>query len=277
MSIRAMGQATVTMQQLQMQMDMVAHNLANSQTTGYKQSQTEFQSILFQHITNQSDPENARGRVTPDGIRVGTGAKLGAINNDLSIGAMKTTDRGLDTMLLNKNHFYNIQVQENGEAVVRYTRDGSFYLSPMNNGTEMMLVTVDGNPVLGENGTIRFGANFDSIDIRENGAVVLTYGNQSQTVGQLAISNAIRPRVLESTGDNFYKMPDLEALGYTFDEIIEAVPAAGNILRSGVLEMSNVSMQDQMVQLIGAQRSYQLNARTITMADQMQGLINQIR
>src|SRR5690625_1518720 len=112
MSIRALGQAAVTMNQLQQQIDMIGHNLANSQTTGYKSRQAEFSSLLFQQINNLSDPENARGRRTPDGIRLGTGARLGAINSDLSLGAIKTTDRDLDVVLLNKNHYFQIQVEE---------------------------------------------------------------------------------------------------------------------------------------------------------------------
>ena len=103
MSLRTMSQAAVTMNQLQNQIDMIGHNLANSQTTGYKTRQAEFSSLLSQQITNMTDPENARGRITPDGIRIGTGARLGSINNNLSLGAIKNTDRALDTLLLNKN------------------------------------------------------------------------------------------------------------------------------------------------------------------------------
>lgn len=277
MSLRAMGQATLTMNQLQQQMDMIANNLANVDTSGYKSKQTEFQSILFQQMNNLTDPENARGRITPDGIRAGTGAKLGAINSNLTIGQMKTTDRALDTMLLNEKHFYHVGLVENGENVVRYSRDGAFYLSPINNGEQVRLVNQDGNPVLGANGPLEFASNFDEIQIRDNGNIVLRFGEQEQIVGTLAISNVDRPRVLESVGENLFRMPNLDQLGLTFDEIIQAVPADGQLVRSGVLEMSNVSLQDEMVQLIGAQRSYQLNARTITMADQMQGLVNQLR
>lgn len=275
MSLRMMGQATVTMNQLQQKMDMIGHNLANSQTVGYKSRQAEFSSLLFQQINNLSDPENARNRVTSDGIRVGTGARLGAINSNLSIGSIQTTERDLDAVLLDEKHYFQIEVEEIGEQQIRYTRDGSFYLQPV--GDEVVLVTKDGHPVLGVDGPIQFANNFDSIQIGDDGSINVKRGNETDIVGTLAVAEVIRPRVLETTGDNLFRLPDLAALGYEFAEIIQAPAANTRLIHSGALEMSNVDLGEQMTQLINAQRSYQFNARTITMADQMQGLINQVR
>lgn len=276
MSIRAMGQAAVTMNQLQKQLDIIGHNLANSQTAGYKSRQAEFSSLLFQQMNNLTDPENARGRVTPDGIRVGTGARLGAINNQLGIGAVQTTNRDLDTMLLNEYDFFQVEVMENGANEIRYTRDGAFYLNPVND-TEVMLVTRDGHPVIGTNGPIQFNRNFDGIDINEDGTIVVKRGADTEVVGTLNVVRIDRPRILEAAGDNYFRLPDLDALGYNFGDIVNAIPVGERIIQSKALEMSNVSIQDEMTRLITAQRSYQFNARTITMADQMQGLINQLR
>lgn len=276
MSIRAMGQAATTMNQLQKQMDIIGHNLANSQTAGYKSRQAEFSSLLFQQINNLTDPANAQGRVTPDGIRVGTGARLGAVHQKLSLGAVQTTDRELDTMLLNEHDFFQVLVQENGAEEIRYTRDGAFYLTPVNEN-EVMLVTRDGHPVYGTNGPIQFNRNFDSIYITENGSVVVTRGGQNETVGTLAIVRIERSRLLEAVGDNLFRFPNLNELGYNLADLVVAAPQTERLIQNQALEMSNVSIQDQMTQLITAQRSYQFNARTITMADQMQGLINQLR
>lgn len=74
MSLRILGQAYSTMNQLQQKLDVVSHNIANSDTFGYKNRKAEFSSLLFQQINNMTDPRNAEGRVTPDGIRVGSGA-----------------------------------------------------------------------------------------------------------------------------------------------------------------------------------------------------------
>src|SRR5690625_272692 len=278
MSLRAMGQASVTMNNLQKQIDTISHNLANLQTPGYKQRQAEFSALLTQHIANMTHPENARGRMTPDGIRLGTGARLGVINNKLVIGSMQRTDRSLDAALKNEHHFFQVSVIENGEEQIRYTRDGSFYVQPVNDGAQLVLVTKDGHPVQGVNGPIQFDANnIDDIFIGDGGEITVRRGDVQEIVGQLAIVEIERSRILQSTGDNFFQLPDLEALGLNMADIVQNVPVGDAVLDSGVLEMSNVRMEEQMTQLMNAQRSYQFNSRTISMMDQMQVLINQVR
>lgn len=277
MSLRIMGQAATTMNQLQKKLDVIGHNLANSETNGYKTRTTEFGALLFQQINNLNDPENARGRITPDGIRVGTGARLGAINNNLAIGAMKTTGRELDTMLLDERHYFQYRIQENGVDEIRYTRDGAFYLSPIGNGETVELVTSEGYPIYGTNGPIQFQSDFDAIHINERGDIILTINAEESTVATLAIAEITRPRILEATGENGFRLPDLAALGYNFNDIVRAPANDTHLVQNQVLEMSNVAIQDEMTQLIIAQRSYQMNARSITTADQMQGLINQLR
>ncbi|WP_284138968.1 MULTISPECIES: flagellar hook-basal body protein [unclassified Virgibacillus] len=274
---RAMIQAAVTMNQLQSKLDLIGNNMANSQTTGYKNRQADFSSLLFQQIDNLKNPPFEAGRLTPDGVRVGAGARLGSINIDLSPGAIQETGRELDVALLEKNHLFQIQVTENGVQETRYTRDGSFYLSPDATNQTVMLVTKDGNPVLGQNGPIVIPTGFDEISIESNGAVLVRRGNQMEAVGNLSMVQAIRPRVLEATGDNNFRLPDLDALNYTLGEILQEVGPNTASVKSGVLESSNVNMAEQMTDLISTQRSYQFNARTISMSDQMLGLINQLR
>lgn len=278
MSLRMMGQAATTMNQLQKKLDVIAHNLANLNTQGYKTRKAEFQSLLKQHINNLSDPNNTVGRVTPNGIRVGTGAKLGTIQNQLALGAMQRTDRALDTMLLHENHFYQINVNENGVDEIRYTRDGAFYLSPINNGEQVELVTSEGHRVYGVNGPIRFRGDFDDIRIDGQGNIIIRVGEQDIQVGTLNIVEIIRPGILEAAGSNHFRLPDnLAQLGYNVAEIVRLPVTTDPLVQNGVLEMSNVQLQDEMTEMIIAQRAYQLNARAITTADQMQGLINQLR
>ncbi|HLR70376.1 MAG TPA: flagellar hook-basal body protein [Pseudogracilibacillus sp.] len=276
MSLRVMGQAAVTMNQLQNQMDMIGHNLANSQTAGYKSRQAEFSNMLSQQITNMTDPENARNRLTPDGIRIGTGARLGAMNHNLSLGSIQQTGRDLDAVLLNEHQFFQVQVVENGEQEIRYTRDGSFYLQPVNEN-DVMLVTKDGHPVIGDNGPIQFAANFESIHMTEEGQIIVKRGTESEEVGNLAVAEIDNLRILEASGDNLFQLPDLAEIGVNVNDIVQVVLGENVHIQNQSLEMSNVSIQEQMTQLINAQRSYQFNSRSITMADQMQGLINQIR
>lgn len=275
---RAMIQAAVSMNQLQHKLDVVSGNMANSQTTGYKTRDAQFASLLFQQINNNTAPENAQGRLTPDGIRVGNGAKLGSVNINLAPGTITETDRGLDTALLEENHLFQIQVEENGVQETQYTRDGAFYLSPTNNDQSLMLTTKDGNPVLGENGeAITFSSDVDDVVIQDDGQIVTTIGNQTESAGTLGIVDAVHPRMLEATGDNEFRLPDLDELGYNAGDIIQQVPYANDVLQSSALEQSNVDISKQMTDLINAQRSYQFNARTISTGDDMQGLINQLR
>lgn len=274
---RMMIQAAITMNQLQSKLDLIGNNLANSQTTGYKSRQAEFSSLLFQQINNLSDQANTQGRLTPDGLRIGSGARLGSINTDLSIGSLTETGRPLDVALLEEDTFFQIEVTENGRTETQYTRDGSFYLNPIDNSESLLLTTKDGHPVLSEGGTIRIVDGFDSIDIQSNGQILVQRGNQTEIVGNLDVVTAVRPRILQAAGENSFRLPNLEQLGYNLNEVIQSENSVGNILKSGSLEYSNVDIAKQMTDMIMTQRAYQFNARTISMSDQMSGLINTIR
>lgn len=278
MSLRTMGQAAVTMNQLQHQMDTIGNNMANSSTPGYKSKQAEFSSLLFQHMQNVAAPESGRNRLTPEGLRIGTGARIGGIHPNMAIGSIQTTERDLDVALANEDQFFQVMVEENGVEDVRFTRDGSFHLQPVGDGEEVVLVTSDGNPVVGTNGPIRFSSNeVTGMQITSEGNVLVDRDGQIEQVGQLEIVGIDRVRLLEADGENLYRLPDLANLGLNAADIVNLVPSYAGMMESGALEMSNVDIGDQMTQLINAQRSYQFNARTISTADQMQGLINQMR
>src|SRR5690625_1993965 len=123
---RAMIQAAVTMNQLQQKLDVIGNNMANSQTTGYKSRQAEFSSLLSQQINNMSRDGGAN-RLTPDGVRVGSGARLGQVKNNLEMGSIKETDRALDVALYKKKHLFQIEVTVYGVTDGIFTRDGTFY------------------------------------------------------------------------------------------------------------------------------------------------------
>lgn len=276
MTIRMMTQAQAAMNALQQKLDSVGHNLANSNTHGYKTRNVEFQSLLKQHIDNLTDPTNNEGRQTPLGIRVGTGARVGSTNSHFGIGSMQTTDRPLDTMLLEENHFYQIQVDNNGILETQYTRAGNFYVTPIANGN-VRLVTSDGNAVLSSNGVIEFADGFDQIDINERGELLVTYGDRTVNIGQLDIVEITRPGLLQAVGENNFRLPNLGELGFDQNEIVRTTDGNLNLVQNKALEMSNVQIQDEIVEMLNAQRAYQLNARSISTADQMQGLVNQLR
>lgn len=126
MSLRALRQASTTMNQIQKQLDTVGHNMANTSIPGYKSQQAEFSNLLFQQMNNLTDPANAEAHLTPVGLRMGTGARLGAINPQMEVGSMQTTDRDLDVALEDPTHFFQVSVEEDGEEITQFTRDGSF-------------------------------------------------------------------------------------------------------------------------------------------------------
>lgn len=278
MMSRTMIQAAVTMNQLQQKLDMIGHNMANSRTPGYKTRRSEFSSLLKQQINNLNVPANAQNRLTPEGIRVGTGARLGGIANNMSIGALQTTNRALDVALRHENHFFQIQTENQGVLETQYTRDGSFYLNPTQGGGAVMLTTADGNPVLGQNGApITIQDGFDAIKVRDNGQVLVERGNMQQVAGTIGVVEITRPHILEASGGNLFRLPDLDELGYTMGDIVQLQAMQEQLMESGVLEQSNVDLAEEMSELLLTQRAYQFNARTISMTDQMMGLINQLR
>lgn len=272
---RAMIQAAVTMGQLQNKLDVIGNNLANSQTTGYKRKQTEFSSMLVQQINNLQ--HESEGRQTPGGIRVGTGARLGTIRHDTTIGSFKQTDRGLDVALHDPTHYFQVQVTESGVTETRFTRDGALYLQPDPSGNAVQLTNALGHPVLGQNGPISIANGFESIQLTDEGRVVTVRNGVEQWEGQLAPVAIEQSRFLEQAGDNLLRLPTNDEVGFSGANVIQPVATNGAIITVGALEQSNVDLADEMSELLMAQRSYQYNARTLSMGDQMYGLINQLR
>lgn len=271
-------QAAVTMRQLQNKLDLIGNNVANLNTSGYKSQSANFSSLMYQNIDNLSDVEaNATGRQTPHGIRLGSGARMGHTNINLDLGSLDTTDRGLDVALLEDNHLLQVQVTENGFTETRYTRDGSLYLQPLPDG-QLMLTTSEGHPVLGQAGeTIVFDENIDDVTINEIGQIVTVRNGVEVVEDQLALVEAVRPQFLEPAGQNLFRLPDLTDAAYVAEDIVTEVAPFDNSIQSRTLEQSNVDLTVQMAELLQTQRAYQFNSRTITMHDQMRGLVNQLR
>lgn len=270
--LRSSIQAAVTMGQLQKRLDLIGNNMANSQTPGYKSRQADFASLLIQQINNQ-EREGDTTRLTPDGIRIGTGAQLGHTDINQTQGSIKQTGRSLDVAMLSQNHLFQVQVGDE----TQYTRDGSFYLQPMDNQTETMLVTSNGDPVIGENGPIRLDNNFDQININQDGSILVERRGTQAVEARLGVVEAVRPRLLEAAGENNFTLPDLNALGYNQGEIIQGVGQTNVTLQSGALEASNVDIGKQMTEMLMTQRAYQFNGKSISTGDQMMGLINNLR
>jgi flagellar basal-body rod protein FlgG len=280
---RTMITATNTLSQLQKQMDMIGHNLANVDTAGYKRREASFTDLLVQEYRNQPnnglEPQN---RVTPFNIRQGNGARLGQVQLILSQGSLKTTDRALDSAFTAEGQFYRVMVQnEDGSSSLRLTRNGALYLSPVSDN-ETMLVNSDGHAILDENNQpITIKGNVKNFKINETGKFTAEFYNGTSQEVNLGVILIKKPQFLEQKGANLLGLPEnLDELGVNEDDIMTNMtgPFRNQIaIQQGVLEQSNVDMSKEMTDLISVQRSYQFHAKSITMADQMLGLVNGIR
>ncbi|MFZ4451802.1 flagellar hook-basal body protein [Salibacterium aidingense] len=269
-----------TMGQLQHKLDGISNNLANSDRTGYKRRETTFSDMLFQQVNNQTDPRNDAGRITPGGLRTGTGAAVAQTALRLEQGSIKETERELDFAITERDQFFQVESMADGEAETQYTRDGSFYLSenPENPGT-WTLVNNQGDYLLGADGErMNIPAGAGDFSLQKDGTLeaVLENGEEVE-VGQLELARITKPQLLESAGGNNYSLPDLAELGFAEADVIEFAAGEEAQVTQGSLEQSNVDMGQEMTDMMNTQRHYSFNARAISQGDQMMGLINSIR
>lgn len=274
---RTMITATNTLSQLQQQLDTISNNIANIDTTGYKRREATFTELLYQQFNNQPNANKEVGRLTPYGIRQGTGAKVAQSQIYMAQGNVKSTSRDLDTAFTKENLLYKVSVN-NG---VQYTRNGAFYLTPIGEN-EMALVNGDGYFILDQNDNpITINGEPKSFSISENGQLKVTTQNNRVQTFELGVVRVNNPQFLEAKGDSLYGLPEnFNQLGVNVDDVLTDLTGAlrGEIaIQQGALEQSNVDLSQEMTDLINVQRSYQFQSRSVSLADQMMGLVNGIR
>ncbi|MCY8344047.1 flagellar hook-basal body protein [Bacillus haynesii] len=274
--LRSMITASNTMFELQKQIDNISHNLANTDTTGYKAKNTSFSELIRQQIeqVNEKNNEVAASRKTPPGLRLGVGAVM-TDRLTHKQGSLKETGRDLDIALTSPYQYFQVNV----DGEVQYTRDGAFYLTPAaGNANQMQLVTKEGHAVLDENGNaIRFNRRYKHIKVDDSGSVTVSSDNQGEAPLRfnLGIVRAVKPQALTEEGSNLFSVSD--ELRATALINLNGAGRQDISLKQGFLEASNVDVSKEMTDLISSQRSYQMNSRAITMGDQMMGLINSVR
>lgn len=278
--LRTMITATNTLSQLQTQLDNISGNIANSSTNGYKTKQANFSELLYQQYNN--DELDKTVRQSPVGIRYGVGAQISQIQANQKQGSLQVTSRDLDFALTKANQYFNVLMPDGDETRTAYTRNGAFYVSPVQDGV-VMLVNSDGYPVADSNGqSITFPDDVTQFTTNPDGTLVASYADGSALNFELGITALQKPQTMESLqGGTYVGIPaNLDDLGYTEAEILtnlQGINRAQVGIEKGALEMSNVDLSREMTDLIAAQRSYQFNTRAISIADQMLGLINGIR
>lgn len=277
--IRTMITATNTMSELQKNLNVIGNNLANSNTHGFKSTQASFQELLYDQYRN--DKADLAPRQSPLGIRYGTGAKIAQTQMNWKVGSLQQTDRQLDFALTTPKQYFNVLMPTEGGQETVYTRQGAFYISPVNDN-EVMLVNDDGNPIADENGNpIVFGNNARSYGVGAGGTLNVTNADGTTNQFNLGITTIERPNLMEHISGTYIGLPrNLADLGVVEADVLTHHQGADrNVigLENGMLEGSNVNYEKEMTDLINVQRNYQFNARSVTLADQMLGLINGIR
>jgi len=278
--LRTMTTATNTMSQLQSQLDTIGNNIANSNTYGFKTTDVKFQELLYQQFNN--DKADLSERQSPTGIRYGSGAAISQTMMNWKQGSLQSTDRNLDFAFQEPKQYLNILMPDGeGGQQTAYTRQGALYVSPIDNG-QLMLVNGDGYPVADAEGqAILIPDNVTDFSLNESGRLIVSYPDGSTVERELAVSVLQKPQLMEHVSNAYIVLPNnLEELGVTQQDVLTDLQGAERdeiSLVNGVLELSNVDISKEMTELMTTQRSYQFSARSITIADQMMGLINGIR
>ena len=244
----------------QTRMAVVSHNLANVNTTGFKKTKNEFQDLLYQ-TTRAAGAEQGGGNVVPTSLQIGHGAQLAATAKIFTTGELTATTEEKD-LAIQGDGFFKIQLTT-GEA---YSRDGAFKLA-----SDGRLTTSEGYPLLGGIGVIP--QNTTNITISSGGDVSATGPSGTSSIGKLQLYRFANPGGLDSMGKNLYR-----------ETTASGTATAGNpdengfgSIRQGYLEMSNVKVVEEMVNMIVAQRAYEVNSKAVQAADEMMQLANNLR
>jgi len=261
--IRALYSAASGMTAQQMNVDNIAHNLANANTSGFKTRRAQFQDLLYQSIVQ---PGSASGQqtVVPTGLQLGLGTRAASNEIIFSQGNFSQTDNPLDLVIQGRGFF---QVRRpSGELA--YSRCGSFHLDRDGN-----MVTGDGNPIEPQ---ITIPADAQAISIAQDGTVSYTQTGQTaaQQAGQIQLANFPNPAGLNSLGGNLYAPTD--ASGDPTVGVPGGQEGLGTVMQ-GYVEQSNVSIVEEFINLIVAQRGYEANSKVVQAADQMYQQVNNLQ
>jgi len=259
---KALRTAATGMRAQQLHVDTIANNLANVNTTGFKKNKVEFQDLLYQTI-RPAGAATAEGTEAPTELQVGCGAKPVATTRMFTQGDVVATGNSLD-LAIEGDGFFQVRMSDGTNG---YTRDGSFKLS-----RDGRIVNSDGYYLEPE---ITLPQETQSIMVSRDGriSVMVAGSTEAQEIGQIELARFINPSGLKSIGRNLLQVtpasgepiignPDLEGFGG---------------LAQGYLESSNVDVVEEMVNMIVAQRAYEINSKTIKTADDMMSLVNSLK
>ncbi len=260
--IRSLWSAASGMEAQQLNMDNLSNNLANASTVGFKQGRVDFQDLLYQTL-KEPGVESTSGAQIPTGMQLGLGVRPAAITKVFLQGDYKKTDNELD-MAIEGRGFFQITLPD---GTIAYSRCGAFKLD-----SEGAIVTSDGYKLEPE---VTIPSDATSITITNEGTVsVMTPGTTTPSeVGSIELATFPNQAGLKSIGKNLFVKT--EASG---DETTGTPAADGfGTIAQGFLEMSNVSVVDEMVNMIVAQRAYEVNSKAVQTSDEMLQIANNLK
>ena len=243
----------------QTRMSVISNNLANVNTTGFKQSRVVFEDLLYQNV-RQAGGQTSQDTILPSGLMIGTGSRVVATEKSFSQGSVLSTGNGLDVMVDGRGFFQILTPDGN----LAYTRDGSFQQN-----AEGQLVTASGYVV---QPGITIPPNSQSITIGADGIVSVTQAGQAtpSQVGTLQIVDFINPVGLQPIGENLFRET---ASSGTPQPGTPGQNGLGSV-RQGALEGSNVNVVTELIGMIETQRAYEMNSKAISTNDQMMQYLN---
>ncbi len=260
--IRGLYTAASGMTAQQQNIDVISNNIANVNTTGFKQDRAEFQDLMYQSLNYAAGATSATTN-NPTGIDVGLGVKTSGIQKNFLQGSLKETGNSLDVAIAGKG-FFKITTP-NGE--VAYSRDGAF-----KQDNEGSIVNGKGYKLEPE---IVIPEGLINVSIANDGTVTASdpASGEITQLGQITLANFINPAGLAPQGDNLYLATT------TSGDPVDGVAGLNGIgnLQQGMLEGSNVQLVTEMVNLITAQRAYEANSKSITTTDTMLQTVNQLK
>ncbi|HMV19812.1 MAG: flagellar basal-body rod protein FlgG [Betaproteobacteria bacterium] len=259
--IRSLWIARTGLDAQQTQLDVIANNLANVSTNGYKRGRAVFEDLLYQTL-RQPGAQSSQQTQIPTGLQLGTGARPVAVARIFTQGNVQKTDNSLD-IAIQGNGFFQVLLPDGTTA---YTRDGSFQKD--NQG---QIVTSDGFPL---SPAITIPANALSLSVGQDGTVTVTQAGSTATtqIGSIQLATFINPGGLQSLGQNLFQ--ETAASG-TPTPNTPGTNGAG-IVSQGYVETSNVNVAEELVTMIQTQRAYELNSKVVSTSDQMLGRLTQL-
>lgn len=260
--IRGLYTAATGMNSMQHQIDVTSNNIANVNTTGFKQDRAEFQDLMYETL-NYTAGRTSQTTINPTGIDVGLGVRISGVQKNFNEGDLTLTSNPLD-LAIEGEGFFQITLPS-GETA--YTRNGSFKVN-----SEGTIVNGNGYPLSPE---IVIPDNVTDLSIAVDGTVSATNPTDGTIVdlGQILVADFINPAGLIPMGESMFM--ESEASG----AVQEGVPSEEQFgsIRQGMIESSNVKLVNEMVDLITAQRAYEANSKAITTTDGMLDTVNRLK